>query len=83
MNQIPVTIRIEQAQLDAIDLYANEHNTNRSSLLRNCISSMIADINKQRLKDKLIAASKKVSSNSLSENIDFELTIEDGITNVK
>lgn len=79
METIPITLRVQEAQLKIIDEYIKENNLSRSLLFRDLINDMARKILNDKQKQKLISASKKVSNKNLKENNEFNITLSDGL----
>ena len=81
MNNIPITIRVPNKELHIIDDYAKEKGLSRADIFRNLIIDTAKNIEHQKQKEMLIAASKKVSQHNISEATQLEDTLEDGLKN--
>ncbi|MBA8667363.1 hypothetical protein H1Q59_05595 [Holosporaceae bacterium 'Namur'] len=81
MENIAITIRLPNKELHIIDDYARENGITRAEVFRNLIIDTAKSIEHSRRKEKLIAASKKVSKQSINDAIQLEDTLEDGLKN--
>ncbi|KIE04700.1 hypothetical protein NF27_GI00050 [Candidatus Jidaibacter acanthamoeba] len=81
MKNIAITIRVPNKELHIIDDYAREKGVTRAEIFRDLIVDTANDIKHKKRKEKLIAASKKVSQHNISEAIQLEDTLEDGLKN--
>lgn len=81
MDNIPITIRVPNKELHIIDDYAKEKGLSRTEVFRNLIIDTAKNIKQRKQKEKLIAASKKVSRHNISEVTQLESTLEDGLNN--
>ncbi|MBA8667550.1 ribbon-helix-helix protein, CopG family [Holosporaceae bacterium 'Namur'] len=81
MENIAITIRVPNKELHTIDVYARENGTTRAEIFRNLIVDTAKSIEYKKQKEKLIAASKKVSQHNINEATQLEDTLEDGLKN--
>lgn len=81
MGNIAITIRVPSKELHIIDNYAKENGITRAEIFRNLIIDIAKDIEHKKRKEKLIAASKKVSQHNINEATQLEDTLEDGLKN--
>jgi uncharacterized protein YktB (UPF0637 family) len=79
METIPINVRVDEKKLQIIDEYIKEKKLTRAVVFRELINDMAERIIKNKQKEKLIAASRKVSKVSLKENSEFISTLNDGL----
>ncbi len=81
MENVAITIRVPDKELHIIDDYAKEKGMTRAEIFRNLITNTAKSIEHNKRREKLIAASKKVSQHNISEAVQLENTLEDGLKN--
>ena len=81
METVTVTIRVPNKEMHIIDNYAQQNGISRAEVFRNLIITTAKDIERKKQKERLIAASKKVSRHTSNEATHLEDTLEDGLKN--
>lgn len=81
MHSVSVSIRVPDTYLDIIDSFVQKKGLSRSDLFRKSIINLAKNIQELEFKNKLEAASKKVSQSSAKENLLFDSILDDGLEN--
>lgn len=80
MHSISVTVRVPDTYLGIIDSFVQKKGLSRADLFRKSIIKLAEDIQELECKNRLVAASKKVSKDSSKENLLFNDALDDGLS---